>query len=86
MVCELAIDPTERPRQWLGFVLLVGLVVIVLVVTPWEFIIRHGEDPGVWSGCLVLISIVLIGPVGIKIVSRGSRASRSPTDNGSGGA
>lgn len=84
MVCDLAIDPTERPRQWLGFILLVGLVAIVLTVLPIEFLVRHGDDPGVWSGCLVLISIVLIGPVGIRIVSRGR--SSPPTDNGSGAA
>lgn len=70
MVCELAVDPTERPRQWLGFTLLAGLVVIILVTIPWEFIVRRGQDPGVWTGCLVLISIVLIGPVGVRLVTK----------------
>jgi hypothetical protein len=77
----LGTDPTERAKQWLGFVLLVGLTGIVLVAVAVELLLRHGDDPGVWSGCLVLISIILIGPVGIRIVSKRSDQS----DNGSSG-
>lgn len=74
-------DPTERPRQWLGFAFLCGLAVITLPTLAWELVIRRAHDPGVWSGCLVLTSIILIGPVGIKIVQlrRGD-----PSDNGAG--
>lgn len=66
-------DPTERYRQWLGLLLLVGLTATVLVVVPWELLVRHGQDPGVWSAVVVLIGIILVGPLGIKIVRNGNR-------------
>lgn len=69
-------DPTERYRQWLGFVLLSGLTLIVLVVVPWELIVRHGQDPGVWSATVVLISIILLGPLGIKITRSNSNGKK----------
>lgn len=76
----MANDPTERAKQWLGFLLLCGLTAIVLVAVAVELLFRRGaEDFGVWSGCLVLISVILVGPVGIRIVSKRS----GPGDNGS---
>lgn len=60
---------------------LVGLVVITLPTIAWELVIRHADDWGVWSGCLVLTSIILVGPVGVKIFPK---QRSDPRENGDG--
>jgi hypothetical protein len=64
----VATDPTEKFRQWTGALFLGGLAVADLVAIVVEVIFRHGTDPGVDSIIVVIATIVLAGPVGIKIV------------------
>jgi hypothetical protein len=64
----VANDPTERVRQWTGAIFLAGLAALDIPAMGWEFFIRHGEDPGVISAIFVIATIVLAGPVGIRIV------------------
>lgn len=68
----MPLDPTQRYRQWLGFVFLVGLAALDIPAIGWEIFIRHGQDPGVFSACFVVTSIILVGPLGIKVVARGN--------------
>lgn len=63
-------DPTEGPKRWLGFFFLCGLSAITLVTIAVELIFRHGEDYGVWSACLPLIGLIVLGPAGIRIEVR----------------
>lgn len=64
----MATDPTERARQWLGVAFLGALAAVDVVAIIVELIYRHGVDPGGDSLIVAITTIVLAGPVGIKIV------------------
>lgn len=55
-------------RQWTGALFLAALAAVDVVAIVVELIYRHGRDPGVDSAIVVIATIVLAGPVGIKIV------------------
>lgn len=70
----MATDPTERVRQWTGAIFLAALAIVDVAAMAFELIYRHGVDPGVDSGIVVIAGIILAGPVGIKII-RGDRSN-----------
>jgi hypothetical protein len=63
-------DPTEKLRQWTGALFLIGLAALDIPAIGWEIFVRHGTDPGVFSAAFVITSIILVGPLGIRIVRR----------------
>lgn len=71
----VAVDPTQRYRQWLGLVFLVALAALDIPVIGWEVFVRHGADPGVFSAAFVITSLILVGPLGVKIVRSNGKDS-----------
>ena len=63
----MTIDPKEQVRWWIGTAFLGGLAAMLLPIIVWEFVVRHGNDPGVWSGIGVFSTAIIAGPIGIRV-------------------
>lgn len=68
----VATDPTEKFKQWTSAVFLAALAALDIPVIIWEFVVRKGNDPGIISAAFVIVTVVLAGPVGIRIVRNGN--------------
>lgn len=64
-------DPTEKFKQWTSALFLAGLAALDIPILIWEFVVRKGNDPGIISAAFVIVTVVLAGPVGIRIVRNG---------------
>lgn len=49
---------------------LIGLAVLDVPAIGWEIFIRHGVDPGAISAMFVITSVILVGPLGIRVVKK----------------